>query len=780
MPFDLYSTGKSCGPDEERCNQMNFYRYVDKIPLGNFQKVTDKNIQSYAEMAIEQYAKTASLFPHNEALVLVGDDFTFKSEEEFMQQYKNYKKLIDFVNKNSISMFNGSTMQFGTPSEYFHEIKKRQKGDFPTLTGDFFPYADIFSSGKPAYWTGYYTTRPFYKLLSRNLEHNLRSAEILYSIAYNKARQSKSSFNDSKRMEKGYQLIIEARRNLGLFQHHDSITGTSKDLVMRDHLTRLQTSINNSINIQQQMIEFLLQRSHEKERNFIFYEFETDLDTKMPEKKIIHLLKENKEQKIILLNSLASKRVDVISIYVSEVKVRVIDENGRSLPFQINPVIQYGRIVDIKELLIRVDLPAFSLTVLKVVLDKNGDKDKIAEIITDFEEEEPLIENSKMRLIFNDTSGFLRHIYVKSLDKMLKTEIVFGAYNSAYTQSGAYLFKPESEDKTFFEDFSQIRIVVTKGKIASDITVVHSDLLTQTIRIYNTGTYLDETISIKNEIDFGSEDKNRDKEIFMKIKTSIGNSKNGEPEFFTDQNGFQWQPRRKVSKLGVEGNYYPITTSMFIQDDFKRLTLMTTHAQGATSFQKGELEVMLDRRTTNDDYRGLGEGILDSVKMQHKFILILELFDAVDATENYQVPSLLVHHLINSLNHPINIFHVDSKIDAKLHNQIELFNYKFPCDINLINLRSITHIDLEWLPSDSSLLILHRMGHECQLSNENFQELICSRNNNIKDNQITKLAKISQIQEASLTGLKINKNVKSLYKNIMKPMEIKTYYVTFN
>lgn len=209
MPFDLYSTGKSCGPDEERCNLLNFFKYSEEIPLGNYQKVTDKNLQSYAEMAIEQYSKTASLFPHNVALVLVGDDFTYKSEVEFMQQYENYKKLMDFVNKNSKSMFDGSTMQFGTPSEYFHEIKKRQNGNFPTLAGDFFPYADIFASGTPAYWTGYYTTRPFYKLLSRHLEHNLRNAEILYSIAYNNARQSHLSYNEAKRMERDFQLIIE-------------------------------------------------------------------------------------------------------------------------------------------------------------------------------------------------------------------------------------------------------------------------------------------------------------------------------------------------------------------------------------------------------------------------------------------------------------------------------------------------------------------------------------------------------------------------------------------
>lgn len=154
---------------------------------------------------IGQYGRTASLFPHNVALVFVGGDFTFSQINEFNQEYEGYKKLIEFINTNS-DRYNGAKAQFGTPSEYFHEIQKRQGGKFPSLVGDFFPYADIFSTGMPAYWTGYFTTRPFYKLMSRELEHNLRNAEILYTIAYNKAAKSG---NFLKQMEKDYADIVE-------------------------------------------------------------------------------------------------------------------------------------------------------------------------------------------------------------------------------------------------------------------------------------------------------------------------------------------------------------------------------------------------------------------------------------------------------------------------------------------------------------------------------------------------------------------------------------------
>lgn len=63
-----------------------------------------------------------------------------------------------------------------------------------------------------------------------------RAAEILYSLAL--VQSSKSEKMSVFPSVNNYKLLTEARRNLGLFQHHDAITGTAKDWVVVDYGTR--------------------------------------------------------------------------------------------------------------------------------------------------------------------------------------------------------------------------------------------------------------------------------------------------------------------------------------------------------------------------------------------------------------------------------------------------------------------------------------------------------------------------------------------------------------
>ena len=117
-------------------------------------------------------------------------------------------------------------IQFSSLSQYFESLT--QSSVFPTLSGDFFTYCDRDDH----YWSGFYTSKPFYKRFERILESYLRSTEIIYSLTSIMNRQSIDKLDALK------PLFVYARQNLALFQHHDGITGTAKDIVVNDYANR--------------------------------------------------------------------------------------------------------------------------------------------------------------------------------------------------------------------------------------------------------------------------------------------------------------------------------------------------------------------------------------------------------------------------------------------------------------------------------------------------------------------------------------------------------------
>ena len=107
----------------------------------------------------------------------------------------------------------------------------------------------------------------------------------------------------------------------------------------------------------------------------------------------------------------------------------------------------------------------------------------------------------------------------------------------------------------------------------------------------------------------------------MRFSTDIDSG----DEFFTDLNGFQMIKRkRRLDKLPIGAQYYPIPSMAYIQDHKSRLTLVSKQPLGGSSLKPGQLEIMMDRRLSQDDNRGLFQGVSDNQITPHTFYLVLE------------------------------------------------------------------------------------------------------------------------------------------------------------
>jgi len=236
MPFVHYDIPLTCGPDPSICCQFDFKRKSSgrlTCPWGIAPvEITPANVNERAQLLLDQYRKKSQLYGdkdnHNVVLIPLGDDFRYTDMNEAQTQFENYERLIEHINSNE--KYNAE-VRFGTLADYFRLVTQNNQETnkkIETLSGDFFTYADI----NQKYWSGYYTSRPFYKRLDRLVESYLRSAEIIFSMANLLQEQSKTQFNNANEL---YKKLLTARRNLALFQHHDGITGTSKTPVVYDY-----------------------------------------------------------------------------------------------------------------------------------------------------------------------------------------------------------------------------------------------------------------------------------------------------------------------------------------------------------------------------------------------------------------------------------------------------------------------------------------------------------------------------------------------------------------
>ena len=733
MPFYSYDVPHTCGPDPKVCCQFDFKRLPGgkvtcpwKIPP---QEITRNNVAQKAETLLDQYRKKAQLYQNNVVLIPLGDDFRYDKPAEWDQQYNNYQMLFDYMNSKSEWHVEA---QFGTLSDYFDALHVRAKktsnerlpGGYPVLSGDFFTYSDRDDH----YWSGYYTSRPFYKRLDRVMESYLRAGEIIYSIASAQSRQHSAwNFPEAGLMK----ALVTSRRSLALYQHHDGITGTAKDHVVVDYGSKLLQSINNMRRVMTDSAQYLLTYHHgdyTHDDNMFF-----DLDEQrgnhdeIPTKVVISLSKIPKQ--IAFYNSLAHHRTAIVVLHVSDSDVAVKNSDKETIQTQVDPywINQYDISTAVFKVRFMVSVSGLGLntyTIQKVdpganplnyvadVAFYNGDKKGSTGPFTIDDGTETEIElcNNNIKATVSSETGTVQSVTLVEAKKTVQTKVEFLMYGTVNKKdkSGAYLFLPDGPARPMVNPRPFIRVV--KGPVSHEI---HSFFqhVEHTVSVLNAPSVEGQGVQILNIVDIRGLSN---KEIVMRVTSSV---KNPDKTWYSDLNGFQMQRRQTLSKLPIQGNFYPMPTMAYIQDDSVRLSMLSGQSLGVASLETGWIEIVQDRRLNQDDNRGLSQGVLDNKRTPNIFTLLVECRDAKSTPkQNMGYPSLVAHHALLELIHPVFIMPKHNDFKRELAPNVQPLGQPLPCDVHLLNLRTLKKQgDDNDVPEHQTAVLFHRLGVDCSL-----------------------------------------------------------------
>ncbi|XP_039766142.1 alpha-mannosidase 2x isoform X2 [Ornithorhynchus anatinus] len=822
MPFYSYDVPHTCGPDPKICCQFDFKRLPGgrincpwKVPP---RAITEANVAERAALLLDQYRKKSRLFRSNVLLVPLGDDFRYDKPQEWDAQFFNYQRLFDFLNGQPGLRVQA---QFGTLSDYFDALYKRtgvepgaRPPGFPVLSGDFFSYADR----EDHYWTGYYTSRPFYKSLDRVLEAHLRGAEILFSLASAYARRSGPA--GSRYPLSDYASLTDARRALGLFQHHDAITGTAKEAVAADYGVRLLRALVSLKRVIVNAAHYLVLADKDT------YHFDPDVpflssdDTRsnhdaLPERTVIRL--DSAPRFVVLFNPLDQERLCLVSLLVTSPYVRVLSEDGRPLAVQLSAhwASATNMVPGIYQVSVPARLPALGLSVLQLLPGRDGqrtlpssvhvylhgrrlpvsDHEAFSVRVSEAADGDFALSNRYMQVWFSGRTGLLKS--VRRLDEereqRVGVELVVYGTRASKDKSGAYLFLPDGEAKPYTPKDPPV-LRVTEGPFFSEVAAYYQHVQ-QAVRLYNLpgpeGLSLDVSflVDIRDHVN---------KELALRIQTDI----ESDGAFFTDLNGFQVQPRRYLKKLPLQANFYPMPVMAYIQDRHNRLTLHTAQALGVSSLASGQLEVILDRRLMQDDNRGLGQGLKDNKPTCNRFRLLLERRTAsakspgflshlacmlrslasrgscgqeVSDSRPTSFPSLLSHLSSMHLNTPVLALPVaaDRPAGSTLRS-FHPFTSALPCDVHLLNLRTLQGED-DTLPSTDAALILHRKGFDCGLEAKNLGFNCTTSQGKVALGSLFRGLDVTSLQPTSLTLLYALASPSNGTDVHLDPMEIATF-----
>jgi lysosomal alpha-mannosidase len=601
-PNDIFSgvTFNGYGPPGDFCFDAI---HCGDPALQHRKDIFDYDMDTRAD-SFSAWARRQAESYQGDILLTFGEDFNYEGAESW---FDNLDVLIKYFNEPENYAKYKLKLKYSNP-EIYTDAKFASNFTWEVKTDDFFPYAD----GDNAYWTGYFTSRAAFKGYERYSNAYLQVCKHFESALHQFAPVSTSASSKT--------LSV----SMGIAQHHDAVSGTAKQHVNDDYTKRLAMGCAECDQVAERFLKFVTG----SDSSFVRCEY---LNISLCD------ATENLTDSVtvVVYNSMAQTRSEIIRLPVSSSAFEVFDSENARVPSQVQPLssdtTRARHNVDTPsaathEIVFEAKVAGNSLVSYKIA------RSKIDEPLEEAApEDDTILENDYLKVVFNYSTGLMTSIANKVSNLETKVSQTWEWYTSSPGDqqdgqaSGAYIFRPVDGNTTAFSSGATISVI--RGDVMDEVRQVFvENNLTQTVRLHHSKPFLEIEYTL-GTIDVGD---GIGKEVIVKIVSDL----DSKTDFFTDANGREVEHRTlnfrpdwplQVTQA-VSGNYYPVNTRIFIQDQNQdeQLTIITDRSQGGSSLKPGELEVMVNRRTTHDDGRGVNEALDEDIVVRGKFWIFFD------------------------------------------------------------------------------------------------------------------------------------------------------------
>nr|XP_051693844.1 lysosomal alpha-mannosidase isoform X7 [Oryctolagus cuniculus] len=568
------------------------------------QNNTKALVDYFLDVATDQFQK----YRTNHTVMTTGGDFHYEKADMW---FTNLDKLIRLVNAEA----NGSRVHvlYSTPACYLWELNKANL-TWSLKEDDFFPYADV----PHQFWTGYFSSRPALKRYERVSYNFLQVCKQLEALASPAANVGPYGSGDSA-------LLEEA---MALLQHHDAITGTSRQLVAEDYARRLAAGWGRCEVL---LSNALARLSGSQEAFSICPELNIS---------VCPLSQTSARFQVAIYNPLARKVDRMVRLPVSAGAFLVKDPSGHAVPSDVLLLPQPEGQKPSPELLFSASVPALGFSIYSVsrVSLQRSNTHTPQPIPQKPGSDVLVIKNEFIRATFDPETGLLIRIHDVEQKLVLPVSQSFFWYTAGTESimdsqvSGAYIFNPRQVKPFPMSRGAQIRLV--KTPLVQEVHQNFSAWCAQVVRLYRGQRHLELEWTV-GPIPVGDK---WGKEVISRFDTPLDTK----GYFYTDSNGREILKRRRNYRPTwnlnqtepVAGNYYPVNTRIYITDGKKQLTVLTDRSQGGSSLQDGSLELMVHGRLLGDDNRGLTEALVQEdpgLRVRGRHLVLLDVISKASA-----------------------------------------------------------------------------------------------------------------------------------------------------